>query len=330
MSDDRLVAVVTGANRGIGKAIVRQLLLQSEKPLIVYLTARNVDRGQKAFDELRREQLRSASDMKIQNNELRFHQLDVASPESIHTFIGYLTLMHGEFSIDVLINNAGGVVKSPDDTGAASSSSATFPAGGGTADTAGASGRDASDGQAAVGNSVVRTCNADTAYRTVHMNYFTAVSMTTLALPHMRDHGRVVFMVTALAHLGIFCGDLPRVLTSDDLSLSGLNIIENGFVSSVGKGTYASYGFPPMPFNVAKAGLIAYARILARTFASDVRGLLFAAVCPGYVKTNMTGAFAPLTPDQGAETPVYIALTDNKRLRRHNGELWKRLKPIKW
>ncbi|PIA13338.1 NAD(P)-binding protein [Coemansia reversa NRRL 1564] len=288
MNDDRLVVVITGANRGIGKAITRQLLLQNDKPLIVYLTARNVDRGQKAFDELRREQLRNASDIKMQN-ELRFHQLDVSNHESIHAFIAYLTLMHGEFSIDVLINNAGGVVKKLQDM-----------------------------------------CNADTAYQTVHMNYFTAVSMTTLALPHMREHGRVIFMVTALAHLGIFCGDLPRVLTSDDLSLNGLNIIENGFISSVGKGTYAGYGFPPMPFNVAKAGLIAYARILARSTIDDSRGLLFAAVCPGYVKTDMTGAFAPLTPDQGAETPVYIALTDNKRLRRHNGGLWKRLKPIKW
>ncbi|KAJ2358815.1 hypothetical protein GGF43_000551, partial [Coemansia sp. RSA 2618] len=76
MDDDRLVAVVTGANRGIGKAITRQLLLQSEKPLIVYLTARAVDRGQQAFDELRLEQLRSSSTILRQNNELRFHQLD--------------------------------------------------------------------------------------------------------------------------------------------------------------------------------------------------------------------------------------------------------------
>ncbi|KAJ2844590.1 hypothetical protein IWW36_005126 [Coemansia brasiliensis] len=146
----------------------------------------------------------------------------------------------------------------------------------------------------------------------------------------MRRHGRIVFMVTALAHLGIFSGDLPRVLTSDDLSLNGLHIIENGFISSVGKGTYGSYGFPPMPFAVAKAGLIAYARMLARTMAQDPRGLLFAAVCPGYVRTDMTGPYAPLTPDQGAETPVYVALADSKRIRRHNGELWKQLKPLKW
>ncbi|KAI9504364.1 hypothetical protein GGI25_005009 [Coemansia spiralis] len=287
MNDDRLVAVVTGANRGIGKAIVRRLLLQTEKPLVVYLTARNIDRGQQAFDDLRREQLSS-------QNELRFHQLDVSDHQSIAAFISYLSLVHGSLCIDILVNNAGGVVKSKD--------------------------------------TVVRSCDPDTAQRTVHLNYFTAINMTTLTMPHMRPHGRIVFMVTALAHLGIFSGDLPKVLTSDDLNLNGLNIVENGFVSSVGKGSFSSYGFPPMPFAVAKAGLIAYARMLARisTNTHDPRDLLFAAVCPGYVKTDMTGPFAPLTPDQGAETPVYVALSNDRRLWRHNGGLWKHLKPLKW
>ncbi|KAJ1823576.1 hypothetical protein GGH91_001015 [Coemansia sp. RSA 2671] len=303
--DRRLVAVVTGANRGIGKAIVRRLLQQTTVPLIIYLTARSVERGQLTFDELRREQLRWPAEEPTQQllNELRFHQLDVSDLDSIHTFIEYLTLMHGEQSVDILINNAGGVVHQP------------------------TTNDDDDEGGPA---RVVRTCDAKTAYQIVHMNYFTAVNMTSLMLPRLRPNGRVVFMVTALAHLGIFSGDLPKVLVSDELNLNGLHIIENGFISAVGKGTYSAYGFPPMPFAVAKAGLIAYARMLARVFASDPRGLLFAAVCPGYVRTDMTGPYAPLTPDQGAETPVYVALTDAKRLRRHNGGLWKQLRPLKW
>ncbi|KAJ1642930.1 hypothetical protein J3B02_000716 [Coemansia erecta] len=291
MSDDgRLVAVVTGANRGIGKAIVRQLLLQQSKPLIIYLTARNMERGQTAFDDLRREQLKATSP---HFNELRFHQLDVQDIESIRAFIEYLTLVHGEQSTDILINNAGGVVRK--------------------------------------GEEVVRKCDVETAFKTVQMNYFSAVNVCSLMVPSMRVGGRIVFMVTALAQLGIFSGDLPKVLVSDELSLQGLHIIENGFVSSVGKGTFSSYGFPPMPFAVAKAGLIAYARMMARICCNDPRELIFAAVCPGYVRTDMTGPYAPLTPDEGAETPVYVALTDDvKRLKRHNGGLWKRLRPIKW
>ncbi|KAI8318201.1 NAD(P)-binding protein [Martensiomyces pterosporus] len=297
MADNRLVAVVTGANKGIGKAIARRLLLQSIKPIIVYLTARNIDRGQVAFDEIKREQMRVQPHSE---NELRFHQLDVSDLDSIHTFIDYLTLMHGEESVDILINNAGGVVRSAN--GASQGANAA----------------------------VVRTCDADTAYKIVHLNYYTAVNTTSLMLPHMRPRGRVVFMVTALAHLGIFSGDLAKVLVSDDLHLNGLHIIENGFISSVGKGTFSNYGFPPMPFAVAKAGLIAYARMLARIFQSDSRELVFAAVCPGYVKTDMTGPYAPLSPDQGAETPAYVALADDKRLKKHNGGLWKHMKPIKW
>ncbi|KAJ1996528.1 hypothetical protein H4R26_006164, partial [Coemansia thaxteri] len=246
-SDDRrLVAVVTGANRGIGKAIVRRLLRQTSTALIVYLTARSAQRGQAAFDEVRREQQRwLGSGRPAQfESELRFHQLDVLDGGSLQTFVEYLTLMHGELSVDILINNAGGVVT-----------------------------RDAC---------VVRTCDAATAQATVQLNYFSAVNATAQLLPHMRAGGRVVFMVTALAHLGIFSGDLPRVLAGDDVSAEGLNIIENGFVSAVAKGTYAAYGFPPMPFAVAKAGLISYARMLARALAADPRGLLFAAVCPGY------------------------------------------------
>ncbi|KAJ2654802.1 hypothetical protein IWW48_005886 [Coemansia sp. RSA 1200] len=340
MSDNMLVAVVTGANRGIGKAIVRRLLLQTEKPVIVYLTARNVDRGQAAFDELRREQLR-VSDL-MQQNELRFHQLDVADPDSISVFVDYLVLMHGTQCIDILINNAGGVVKREENSNASAAvPTDTEPEPAATLTTATAmeappeQGPDASPtegGGAAPRLVTVRTCDHDTAYKTVHMNYFTAVNMTTLALPHMRRHGRVLFMVTALAHLGIFSGDLPKVLASDDLDLTRLHIIENGFVSSVGKGSFSKYGFPPMPFAVAKAGLIAYSRMLARTDTEteDSRELLFAAVCPGYVKTDMTGPYALLTPDQGAETPVYVALADDKRIRRHNGGLWKHFKPLKW
>ncbi|KAJ1947368.1 hypothetical protein EC988_005425 [Linderina pennispora] len=291
MADNRLVAVVTGANKGIGKAIVRLLLLQTERPMVIYLTARNVERGQAAFDDIKREQSRIQPHSE---NELRFHQLDVSDLDSIHTFIDYLTLIHGAQSVDILINNAGGVVRAHN------------------------------------GKGVSRVCNMETAHKIVHMNYFTAVNTTSLLLPHMRPGGRIIFMVSALAHLGIFSGELPKVLMSDELNLNGLHIIENGFISSVGKGTYAEYGFPPMPFAVAKAGLIAYSRMLARIFAPDPRNLFFAAVCPGYCQTDMTGPYAPLQPTQGAETPAYLATADTKRIQRHNGCLWKNKKQIKW
>ncbi|CAM6091788.1 unnamed protein product [Calypogeia fissa] len=86
------VAVVTGANRGIGYEIVRQL---AEKGLTVVLTARDQSKGQAAIDALKAEGLES----------VWFHQLDVHSPESVQALARWLKSTFG--GIDILVNNAG-------------------------------------------------------------------------------------------------------------------------------------------------------------------------------------------------------------------------------
>jgi len=87
------VAVVTGSNKGIGLAIVEGLLKKFDG--IVYLTSRDVDRGQKAVEELKAKGLTPP----------RFHQLDISDKDSIDSFRDHLQKNHG--GIDVLVNNAG-------------------------------------------------------------------------------------------------------------------------------------------------------------------------------------------------------------------------------
>lgn len=85
------VAVVTGGNKGIGYAIVRGLCKQFDG--IVYLTARDVTRGQDAVKELEKEGLKP-----------KFHQLDVTDENSISSFRDYLQKTHE--GLDILVNNA--------------------------------------------------------------------------------------------------------------------------------------------------------------------------------------------------------------------------------
>ncbi|XP_025262968.1 carbonyl reductase [NADPH] 1 isoform X4 [Camponotus floridanus] len=85
------VAVVTGANKGIGYAIVRSLCQQYDGN--VYLTARDVTRGLNAVSELAKQGLNP-----------KFHQLDISDDESITEFRDYLKNTYG--GLDVLINNA--------------------------------------------------------------------------------------------------------------------------------------------------------------------------------------------------------------------------------
>lgn len=91
MSDSTPIAVVTGGNKGIGFAIVKGLCRRF--PGIVYLTARNEERGNAAVKLLERTGLHP-----------KFHQLDIDDAESIANFAAFIKKEHG--GIDVLVNNA--------------------------------------------------------------------------------------------------------------------------------------------------------------------------------------------------------------------------------
>ncbi|RWW16501.1 hypothetical protein BHE74_00009017 [Ensete ventricosum] len=80
------VAVVTGANRGIGYEIARQLAVHG---LRVILTARDADRGRAAADGLRGEGL-----------NLEFRQLDVSRADSVELFAKWIAEKYG--GLDVL------------------------------------------------------------------------------------------------------------------------------------------------------------------------------------------------------------------------------------
>jgi len=92
MHEELKVAVVTGANRGIGFEICRQLAKLDD--LEVVLTARDKDKGFKACERLHKEEL-----------PVRFCQLDVTHAASI---IGLREFLESEFGrCDILVNNAG-------------------------------------------------------------------------------------------------------------------------------------------------------------------------------------------------------------------------------
>lgn len=109
------VGAVTGANKGIGYAIVRQLALQYPKsplnngPLLVYLTARDQGRGEEAVRSLSEDPaLKQAKALKQDGGltDVKFHALDIDQTDSIRTFAEHLKKSHPD-GIDFVINNAG-------------------------------------------------------------------------------------------------------------------------------------------------------------------------------------------------------------------------------
>jgi NAD(P)-dependent dehydrogenase (short-subunit alcohol dehydrogenase family) len=78
-------------------------------------------------------------------------------------------------------------------------------------------------------------------------------------------------------------------------------------------------------YRISKTGLNGLTRYLAGEYADE--GLLAQSVCPGYVQTDMTDGTAPRTPEQGAETPVWLA---RFRPGAPTGRFWRDRRPIDW
>ena len=91
MTNDKRVALVTGANKGIGREIARGL---AQSGFTVLAAARNRQRGAQAVAELADDGL-----------DVRFQQLDVTDEPSIFAAADRVEQEFGR--LDVLVNNAG-------------------------------------------------------------------------------------------------------------------------------------------------------------------------------------------------------------------------------
>lgn len=90
MKNSSKIALVTGANRGIGFAVAKGLL---ENNIKVIVTSRTEKDGKEAVEQLSEE------------GEAIYHQLDVTNIKSIRELYAFAKAEYGK--LDILINNAG-------------------------------------------------------------------------------------------------------------------------------------------------------------------------------------------------------------------------------
>ncbi|XP_055276480.1 carbonyl reductase [NADPH] 1-like [Moschus berezovskii] len=256
MSSTR-VALVTGANKGLGFAIVRDLCQQFQGDVV--LTARDEARGQAAVQQLQAEGLSP-----------RFHQLDVTDLQSIRALRDFLRKEYG--GLDVLINNAAIAFKITDPM--------PIPI---------------------------------KAEMTMKTNFFGTRDICTELLPLMKPQGRVVNMSSGWGFKALeSCSpELQQKLRSETITEEELVGLMNKFVEDTKNGVHRKEGWPDDNiYGVTKIGVTALSRIQARKLSEQRGGdkILLNACCPGWVRTDMGGSKAPKSLEEGAETPVYLAL----------------------
>jgi carbonyl reductase 1 len=284
------VAVVTGANKGVGLAIVRQLALQyplsplNNGSLLIYLTARDKSCGEAAVKDIHNDpQLAKAQALDFHGglSTVKFHDLDIADPKSIDTFAASMNMIHPD-GIDFLINNAG---------------------------------------------IAMNGFNLNVVKTTLGCNYNGTLAVTERMLPQIRDGGRLVNVASTAGQLGSKYSDPIKKRFLGAKSVDDVNKLMEDFTEAVAKNEYQVQGWPGAAYAVSKAGTIGFTKIIAREQNAKGSNVLINVCCPGWVKTDMTRGGGTKTPDEGATTPVMLALGD---IGGKTGEFWQNEKVLRW
>jgi carbonyl reductase 1 len=99
------------------------------------------------------------------------------------------------------------------------------------------------------------------------------------------------------------------------------------FQTAVEAGKEKESGFPSAAYAVSKAGLIGGTRVLANEVREKGSSVQVNSCCPGYVNTDMSKGNGTKTPDEGAQTPVWLAIQD---FGGKTGTFYKGEKEIEW
>ena len=84
------------------------------------------------------------------------------------------------------------------------------------------------------------------------------------------------------------------------------------------------------PYRISKAGVNALVRNLAHETGLGSRGLLVDAICPNHSRTDMGGAEAPRSAEEGADTALWLATREFVPGIDQTGLLWEDRTVIPW
>ncbi|CAN6446032.1 unnamed protein product [Victoria cruziana] len=277
------VAVVTGAGRGLGLEISRQL---ADKGMTVIMTART---PQEKLSGSAKQLLQDAEDAGRKN--VLFHTLDIGQEESVQDFVEWLKQQVGY--VDILVNNAGiqtaevdwkflkqenidvrVFLEKPD-------------CGGGTFE------------------------SFESAKKCLDINYFGTKKLTDSLLPFLRPsfHKSRIVMVSSITALLRYVRDedLRKQLSlTEDLTEEKIEEVLNMFLDDLMHGKSMDRWPLKLPaYSISKAAINAYTRILARQLQGRAH---VNSARPGLVRTHMTEYIGNLSVSEGAQNILRVAL----------------------
>lgn len=264
------IALVTGSNQGIGKAIC--LALGKTDGIHTIMAARRVSEAEKALEELQHAGAR--------NLEVCPVPLEITSEEDCASVRRFFEQKHGG-ALHILVNNAGFAYKGD-------------------------------------------TFGVEEARHTIGVNFLGTAKVTEALLPCLRTGRsnsnadvRIINICSQAGRLGQVSPQLQARFQDPSITKADIERLCDEFISAIDSelnrgvsGALSAAGWPHSMYGISKLAEIAYTNCL--TTALEKEGIIVNACCPGYVSTNMSSYKGPRTPEQGAETPVWLATRHGK------------------
>lgn len=150
--------------------------------------------------------------------------------------------------------------------------------------------------------------DTNVAQTTLGTNYSGTVNVCKHFFPLIRENGRVVHLgsMAGVSALSKCSKELQEKFLNPNLTIDELSGLMKKFIQDVSDGQWKERGWPTTTYGVSKIGVNLLARLQARD--NKTKGVLINSCCPGWVRTDMAGPKAPKSPEEGAVTPVYLAL----------------------
>ncbi|KAL6480683.1 hypothetical protein MHYP_G00117160 [Metynnis hypsauchen] len=224
--------LITGASRGLGLQMVKQLVNNAERPKKIIATARN-PAGAQDLQQLAKS-----------HPDIHIVPLDVVSDASIDTAVKEVSSIVGPAGLNCLINNAAILIDTD-----------------------------------------LNTVTRDTMMKTFECNTVAPLFVTKAFLPLLKT--------AAAAGQGSEMG----VHRSAVVNISSL-------LGSVQLNWGEGASFKTYAYRVSKSGLNMVTRCLAT--AVELEGTLCVAVHPGWVRTDMGGPEAPLSPEESISSVLSV------------------------
>ncbi|XP_035549915.1 salutaridine reductase-like [Juglans regia] len=273
------IAVVTGANKGIGFEISKQL---ASNGIRVILTARDAKRGNEAV-----EKLKAAG-----YSDVFFHQLDVTDPASVSSLASFISTQFGK--LDILINNAGvfGAIIDQDHRKNLKL------------------GLNEIAGENAKSFRKVLKQTYELSTNCLQTNYYgiKLVCKALIPLLQLSNSPRIVNVSSILGQLQFISNENARKELEDveELTEEKVDKVVEGYLEDVKENLVDAKGWPTNhhAYSVSKAALNAYTRALAKNYPN----IAINSVHPGHVKTDMSHESGVFIVEEGAKGPVMLAL----------------------